>query len=175
MQAGPFYGVTSRNLLTWVKKKKSSYSVWFPGNLMSFIFSQVVSVCVIHLALPACHLFFYRRSLFASSRQLEAWTSPSVHFSYLLFFCSIFPNKHTTKEMLILIRIIQISMKQKMDGFPLALLLRRLVSPVVPKNLLFYFRDKVALCAGVLPLRSPGRFLFSSSLILGFDLWRRPL
>lgn len=66
-----------------------------------------------------------------------------------------------------------------MDGwnhsYPLAPLLRRLISPVVPENLLFNFRDKVALCAGVLPFWAPGRFLFSSGFVLGFDLRRRPL
>lgn len=48
-------------------------------------------------------------------------------------------------------------------------------APVMPKNLLLYFRDKVALCAGVLPFCSPGHFLFSSSLILSLDLRRCPL
>lgn len=45
----------------------------------------------------------------------------------------------------------------------------------MPENLLFHFRDEVALCAGVLPFCPPGRFLFSDSFVLGFDLRRRPL
>lgn len=45
----------------------------------------------------------------------------------------------------------------------------------MPENLLFHFRDEVALGAGVLPICPPGRFLFSASFVLGFDLRRRPL
>lgn len=70
-----------------------------------FSFSQVVSACITHLALPACQLFFYRHSLFASIRQLEDWTvCPLLIAAFLLLH---FPNKHTIKEMLTLISLLE--------------------------------------------------------------------
>lgn len=45
----------------------------------------------------------------------------------------------------------------------------------MPENLLFHFRDEVALGAGVLPIRPPGRFLLSAGFVLGFDLRRCPV